>query len=443
MDSFFDQALLPGTGTGRADFRHRTVNLITVRGGNSIPGEEGRISRQFPTDLNPNTNSRREEARHIKCQAQASQKSNRRSFRVVKILTPKPTPKPQHNTATGGHKRTRTDPGRGTPVTLQRELAADHNRPMGHQNDLRLQLGFSLNPKAGSSTKRACNELGKGTSHDTGGKRPCLKMCDATSSTAQPRFLQSGVSSSKIGWILALNDKPKRVEQTCCPPSLQDGRDQNATRADPGRGLASEAGPQGCLPDCPNRIQPPKIPPLLVGSPTMGIQQPPLWAEQCPVRIHKTLETGGGYPSPTGHTDNCLSRRYAVDGPVKGDAETISGNSSPHTNWPGIYNQHKQECIHPNTGAGVPGILAEHPFDDDFSATEESDWAKTDSQPTSVQGSANGLGYSSPTGPDDRDQTCHSSSPIVLQGPGTSQDCSNERKGKLRHPSQDDESGLK
>ena len=59
MDSFFDQAFLPGTGTGRVDFRHRTVNLITVRGGNSIPGEEGRISRQFPTDLNPNTNQER------------------------------------------------------------------------------------------------------------------------------------------------------------------------------------------------------------------------------------------------------------------------------------------------------------------------------------------------------------------------------------------------
>jgi len=99
-----------------------------------------------------------------------------------------------------------------------------------------------------------------------------LKMCDSTSSTAQPRFLQSGVSSPKIGWNLAPSDKPKRVEQTCCPPSLQDGRDQNATRADPGRGLASEAGPQECLPDCPHCIQLLTFPPLLVRLPVMGIQ---------------------------------------------------------------------------------------------------------------------------------------------------------------------------
>ena len=46
---------------------------------------------------------------------------------LLRSLPPKPTPKPQHNTATGDYKRTRTDPGRGTPVTLQRELAADHN----------------------------------------------------------------------------------------------------------------------------------------------------------------------------------------------------------------------------------------------------------------------------------------------------------------------------
>ena len=78
---------------------------------------------------------------------------------------------------------------------------------MGHQNDLRLQLGFSLNPKAGSSTKRACNELGKGTSHDAGGKRPCLKMCDSTSSTAQPRFLQSGVPKSDGSWRPVINLK--------------------------------------------------------------------------------------------------------------------------------------------------------------------------------------------------------------------------------------------
>ena len=69
-----------------------------------------------------------------------------------------------------------------------------------------------------------------------------------------------------------------------------------------------------------------------------------------------------------------------IDGPVKGNAETTSGNSSPHTNWPGIYSQHKQECIHPNTGAGVPGVLAKHPINDDFSVTEESNRAETDSQ---------------------------------------------------------------
>jgi len=158
----------------------------------------------------------------------------------------------------------------------------------------------------------------------------------------------------------------------------------------------------------------------------MGIQQ-------CPIRIHQTLETSGGYPSPTGHTDSCLSRRYAVDGPVKGNAETTSGNSSPHTNWPGIYSQHKQECIHPNTGAGVPGVLAKHPFNDDFSATEVIGLKQT----------VNGQGLSSPTGPDDRDQTCHSSSPIILQSPGASQDCCNERKGELRHTSHDDESSTK
>jgi len=32
---------------------------------------------------------------------------------------------------------------------------------------------------------------------------------------------------------------------------------------------------------------------------------------------------------------------------------------------------------------------------------------------------------------------------IVLQGPGTSQDCCNERKGELRHTSHDDESSTK
>ena len=114
------------------------------------------------------------------------------------------------------------------------------------------------------------------------------------------------------------SEVPKQVD---CGSLFQDGIHQDSERATDAERLASEAGPQGCIPNSPDSQVPPEIPEVSLGGQGVAVPDPPLWAEQCPIHFHQGHEASNSHTEMTGNQADTLPRRHADHGPGQGQTE--------------------------------------------------------------------------------------------------------------------------
>ena len=92
--------------------------------------------------------------------------------------------------------------------------------------------------------------------------------------------------------------------------TFQNGGNPYVERSSETRRLSCKDRSQGCIPDCSNLEESPKIPTISMERNTARVCLPPVWVGHSPQGIHKTNETSSSCPKTSGHSSSDILRRH-------------------------------------------------------------------------------------------------------------------------------------
>ena len=97
--------------------------------------------------------------------------------------------------------------------------------------------------------------------------------------SSRRRLHQHNVPGTESRWIMVTSHKPSSPEQARYHPSLQDGVHTDCKRPHTSGRLASEAGHEGCIPECPNLSGASGVPEVPMARTDLEVSVPSLWSK--------------------------------------------------------------------------------------------------------------------------------------------------------------------
>lgn len=411
MVVFFEGALLPSTGAGRAETLPRTHPETPNSGKGTRRGAAGLSTKHIDS-----TNRRYHK------RTGHNRTPTRRPNKAPKIIA---RFRLKANRSTHGlRSRTgRSRPSsRGETTILPEELGKDITGRMDTGNNVRMQSGIHVSTPSRKRTGFHTTRRGKvpGTrrrvrkAHRKRGHRASLHPLSSN-------LHQPNVRRPQIGRLVEAGAKPEVTQSICPSKTFQDGVDTDSKRSSTQRGLDGKARPKRCLPFHSDARHPSTISGLPLERTTLAVQDTALRPEQCSLHIHQADEAGYSDPEETGDKGDPIPRRPIDHGPIKEGNKATPSNSVRAHNSTGLHHQHKEKCNRPSSGDRVSGVRAEFGGHDHFPTTTETEIPEESSKATEGPRIRNGQTDSPATRHDGGSPSSHSASTITLPESGESE----------------------
>ena len=183
-----------------------------------------------------------------------------------------------------------------------------HNKPCWAQimsdpfgSNIRIQVRVS---KAPSRQHTVGDNQGPGTVTSCPGTG--FQGSNCPKQQKQGLLHQPNIPGAQVRWLMVPSHQSQILKQVDCGSPLQDGIHQDSEKATDAERLASEAGPQGCVPNSPDSQFPPEILEVLLGGQGVAVPGPPHRAEQCTIHFHQGHEARNSHNETTGNQADTL-----------------------------------------------------------------------------------------------------------------------------------------
>ena len=418
---FFEGALLPSTGAGRARVSFRTAHLVKRR---ATPADQG-----FSQACRGKAKSLASTSQG--CHSTKTRKPHTKGSRDTSFPTRGQPQASRTGTGYGGGARGNRNPGWGASPTLPSKLAEDLKRSLDTEHRKRGKGGVSQHAHTTEQAKRnrdrrstvagnhrGSARIGKETRH-----RPCTK---------RRGVFQHNISGAKVRRRLATGNKPQVSQQACYDSPFQDGIDKDREGPHATGGLVTQVGLERCLSLGSDVQSTPEISEVPVARPILAISSSTIWAEQCTTDVYEAHETCDSTPKEDGDKVDHVSRRHAYSGKNEIGGKAAASCNPEATGSLGLYHQPEEEYPYSNSEGRIPGISTELPQDGDFptgkqtSCTQET--GKEDDENTENQNPGPGEDFGNNGG----STPSHSSCPDQLQAPGKGKNTGSEKRPQLR-----------
>lgn len=144
---------------------------------------------------------------------------------------------------------------------------------------------------------------------------PVVKKCHRTGKSPKAGLYKQRIPCSKEGGFDASGDQLENAERVCAIPSLQDGGHPFTSRFPPHRRLVSKGRPTGHLSHGPGLDLVQESLDVSLARSVLEIHMFAVWSIIGSMVLHQTPSTRSRFPSQSGCSSNCLSRRFSIYGP--------------------------------------------------------------------------------------------------------------------------------
>ena len=248
---------------------------------------------------------------------------------------------------------------------------------------------------------------------------------------AGPIF-QPDILSPQIRWVLAACDQYPGAEHTLSPPPFQDGGSPNGEGCDTIERLASEAGPEGCVPLSPGGPGVQTLAKISVAESDLPVRYSPLWLKQRSIRLHQTAETSSRH-SQTGRDQiGPVPGRHDHHGQVGTRRPDTPCHGNGDSNSPRLYSEPKEECSRAFSVSRVPRIPPGFTHDDDLSPKLQDPDDTVSGEGNQEPESSHSIETLSVAGDNGINPPSHPPGPSILQTGGESQNSWVETQPILR-----------
>ena len=358
---FFEGALPPNTGTGRARISSRTAQgqrerepfIRAIR-------HQGVRSRHAPYSTNPTYHP-----------ARTNKHSNTRNNEANTQWSLQPW------TGHRPHQATHKTPSGWSFDVFCVKLGEDHTRPLDSSHNSRLQTRIYKPPGTQSAILAASARDGESTSPIKRGGEVSTEGSHLPSSSRGQWLCEPNLCSTQVGRIMATCDKFKITQPICEGSPFQNGIHNVGEGLDSGRRLVNKTRPERCLSHSSSTSGPSEIPEVPMARSTVAVQSPSLWVEQCTVHLHQTYEADSSFVEEIRNTGHPVFGRHAFDGknPKRGKSQFRHG--SIFANFTGFHCEHGKEHRISITADGVPRFQIGFTPDDDYATNTEGSVAAT------------------------------------------------------------------